>query len=650
VLSLGLLYTSLLATLVCENALAMKSYSGQTMGTTYTIKSTKALDLGEVDRLLVEFNQDVSTYIPDSQISKVSSSKGPHRISKQFYTVLEYSLGLAELTDGVFDPTVGPLVRLWGFGPRTGPRKKPSPRQIKKQLNRVGYKKLKLSSEPELTVNKSQDDVEIDLSATAKGYGVDLIYEWLLSRDHSDFMVEIGGEIRVHGLNAEKKLWTIGIETPTPNRRALHRLLKLSSGKALATSGDYRNFFESSGEVFSHTIDPRSGYPVKHLLTSVSVVANTCMHADGLATALMAMGPEKAEAFVVKNNIVGDTIYCGNRTPFLIGSEISLASGFGSKTQTATLQFVGWDNGGAQFLTNPNVVEAPKPLGIFDGQQTVNKFLSNANSTFVNYLNIKFLSFNDSVNLNTHSSAIECEFEDMQIVSAGFDGTITNSTSSQVYRCYVHSPRGGKTGHVGIVPFAGQIVYKCFIKGYPYGIRSTQNQMHSIKNLILDCDVGVESIAAGSVVLDNTIVHRSSPSGGSNRGIALSGSNVKSAVVVGNIIAGYNNTTNQAIGGGNSNTRYALLGPNAFYDNTTNIGTVNTPIVDRTSLDIQETSDPFEDLANEDLSLKSTALSRKTFINSYLGSDTDQLNSFGAVEAPDSGGGGGDTESSYAGV
>lgn len=285
------------------------------MGTSYSVKylvkkeetPTTALNI-EINKLLINFNNQVSTYIPSSEISKFNKIKKNtwFSISPEFMQVLKLSMEIAQKTQGSFDPTIGPLVNLWGFGPQ-GKRRVPSDDEILKASSIVGFKNLILG---EARIKKLIDELYLDLSASAKGFAVDLISK-LLEKNHiTDYMVEIGGEVKTSG-SKNGVMWKIAIESPHPNltESSYQKILKLS-GESVATSGDYRNFFEEKGKLYGHTIDYRTGRPAKHTLASVTVVDPlSCAKADAWATAMMVMGVEKALVFAEKNNIMAYLIY-----------------------------------------------------------------------------------------------------------------------------------------------------------------------------------------------------------------------------------------------------------------------------------------------------------------------------------------------------
>lgn len=289
---------------------------GKTMGTTYNVKiySQEKLDSSslknDLDTMLKKLNMEMSTYISDSEISYFNKFDrlGDIKVSKDFFDVAKYSLSLARKTQGIYDPTIGPLVNLWGFGP-DGKRKVPSDSDLVAARALVGFDKVILNDE-KLTLSKKVPGVYLDLSSSAKGFGVDKLTRYLESKNLKNFMVEIGGEIRVKGVKPSKKPWSIAIEAPSlQNKEITQRVLKLSN-VAVATSGNYRNFFMSGGKKYSHTIHPRTGKPVENFIVSVSVLHQEgCMQADALATALMAMGFDSARKYIEKEQIAAYIIH-----------------------------------------------------------------------------------------------------------------------------------------------------------------------------------------------------------------------------------------------------------------------------------------------------------------------------------------------------
>ena len=316
-----LLLTSLAATgiglLSCgQSRPARFTFTGEALGSFYTITIVApppGVDAEQarriVDETLDEINRLMSTYQADSELSRFNrhADATPFSLSPSTYKVFQMALRIAEESGGAFDITVGPLVNAWGFGPEAF-LQPPEEAVIEALRARVGYQKLTLH--PDGAVSKSHPEVYCDLSGIAKGYATDAVAAALESIGVSSYMVEVGGEIRVAGANPDGAPWRLGIERPLPDTRQLHTVALLESG-ALATSGDYRNMYEVDGRRFSHTIDPQTGYPVQHTLASVSVIHESCAMADGYATALMAMGPEKAHAFADEHGLAVMLIIAG---------------------------------------------------------------------------------------------------------------------------------------------------------------------------------------------------------------------------------------------------------------------------------------------------------------------------------------------------
>lgn len=279
-------------------------FDGPTMGTRYSVKlvvpSGREVNIeilqAKVDERLVQINQSMSTYISDSELNLFNASEVDQsvRVSAELCSVLELAQTVAVQTNGAFDISVGPLVKAWGFGPD----KRDEPPQedvLEALLSRTGYHFLEVDCEA-LEATKRRD-LSLDLSAIAKGYAVDVIADLVMREAQvGDVMVEIGGELALHGFNVEAKPWAIGIEKPALGHSGASQVLELSD-VAVATSGDYRNFYEYQGQHYSHLIDPLSGQPVDHALTSVTIVSGTCAEADAYATAVHVLGPEKGLAF-----------------------------------------------------------------------------------------------------------------------------------------------------------------------------------------------------------------------------------------------------------------------------------------------------------------------------------------------------------------
>jgi thiamine biosynthesis lipoprotein len=285
---------------------------GHTMGTTYnvkviaTVEQVEALQLQQkIDAVLEQVNQEMSTYIPDSEISRFNKSQStePIEISTGFARVLSESIRLGEISGGKLDVTVGPLVNLWGFGPEHRPETVPSNEILANTRARVGLKNLHLNGNQ---LSKDIPNLYIDLSTIAKGYGVDVVAELIETNGITNYLVEIGGEMRLKGFKHTGELWAIAIEKPILDpsgaQRAVHQVV-IPKDNAVATSGDYRNYFEADGQRFSHIIDPATGKPIVHNLVSVTVITPSSMTADGLSTTLMVMGAEQGMKFAVENDL-----------------------------------------------------------------------------------------------------------------------------------------------------------------------------------------------------------------------------------------------------------------------------------------------------------------------------------------------------------
>lgn len=269
-------------------------HQGEIMGTTYMIQVVhkQSIDLQKYHSILEQVNQSMSTYLDTSELSQLNRSDGSKviPISAQLRQVLHTSLDVSKASNGAFDVTVGPLVNAWGFGP-THLTKSPSPKIINELRNKIGYQKISLTDQG---VHKKRSDLYIDLSAIAKGYAVDQVAAALTSDQLTRFWVEVGGEIRTQGTNADGDPWRVGVEQPNyTGGRSIHKIIPLSN-MSIATSGDYRNqYLDQNGVLRSHTIDPRTGKPIEHNLASVSVLATEAMHADAWATTLNVLGPEE---------------------------------------------------------------------------------------------------------------------------------------------------------------------------------------------------------------------------------------------------------------------------------------------------------------------------------------------------------------------
>ena len=275
--------------------------AGHTMGTTYSIRiADSPLDRralkqlhADINVVLEEINRQMSIWQPESEISSFNrtGANEPFAVTADFAQVVRSSLAYAEITGGAFDPTVGALVDLWGFGPDGLRRDAPSPAAIAAVRETVGWRHLAITDDDRLC--KDIPGLLLDLGAVAKGFGVDQVAVLLRKRGLENFLVEIGGETLADGFNADGEPWRVGVLRPDDSG-ILHGVVPLTGGHAIATSGDYRNFYrDQTGILRSHVIDPRTATPVGHAVASVSVLAPDCLTADALATALFVLGPDE---------------------------------------------------------------------------------------------------------------------------------------------------------------------------------------------------------------------------------------------------------------------------------------------------------------------------------------------------------------------
>ena len=287
----------------------LHEFTGLTMGTSWSVLiNAEELPLArqqlqtEFNTILNRVNTEMSTHLPESELARINNTDGADwlTVSASLMRVLQAAHEISRSTQGAFDATVGGLVNLWGFGPAQD-FKVPGEEQIDAALRLVGYEKLRLDpAAPAL--KKAYGEIQINLSAIAKGYAVDEMASYLERLQLDSFLVEIGGEIRARGVNDKNRPWQIGIELPVAGSREVRKIIKLEN-TAMATSGDYRNFFEQDGVRYSHTIDPRTGRPVTHGLASVTVLHPSTMLADAWATGLLVLGPEEGLTLATKNGL-----------------------------------------------------------------------------------------------------------------------------------------------------------------------------------------------------------------------------------------------------------------------------------------------------------------------------------------------------------
>jgi thiamine biosynthesis lipoprotein len=295
---------SIAALISCDHTIELQ---GETMGTTYSIKIVdnqngklkgKVLKT-EIDELLFKINMQMSTYIPESEISHFNRSAVNVEIpvSSSFMEVLKLSVQINSESGGAFDPTVMPAVNLWGFGSKGRRNNSPAAAEINHIKSAIGMDKVIIR---EAFISKTNLFTELDFSAIAKGYGVDVVAEFITGRGFSSFMVEIGGEVVTRGKKRDGTPWRIGIDKPDIEpgvERSFQAIINISN-VAVATSGDYRNYFIANDSLFSHTIDPLTCKPIVNGVASVTVIAPTCALADAIATAIMVMGEERGLQWV----------------------------------------------------------------------------------------------------------------------------------------------------------------------------------------------------------------------------------------------------------------------------------------------------------------------------------------------------------------
>jgi len=304
-----LIWVTLLATLsACSEPPQGQTLQGETMGTSYTVRlgacaeSNCAPPAQALQDRLGQLTDQLSHYAPDSELSRFNRSQATDWVdtSEDLATVVDYALQVSAESGGVFDITVAPAVNAWGFGPGEQAATAPPEAALRQALDATDYEQLQARLSPP-ALRKQNPQLSLDLSAIAKGYAVDQVALLLETAGWQNYLVEIGGEVRTAGRRPNGTSWRIGI-APPDNSPAIEFVILPRDG-AIATSGDYRNFYLLEGQRYSHAIDPATARPVTHGLASVSVVAPSAMQADALATALLIMGPEKGLAYATQHDI-----------------------------------------------------------------------------------------------------------------------------------------------------------------------------------------------------------------------------------------------------------------------------------------------------------------------------------------------------------
>lgn len=311
---LATLLTGFVLFLSCQSKkeLIFTNFGGETQGTYYAISyySIDSINLqAKIDSLLHRFDSSLSTYKPNSIISRMNQNDTTAIADETILTVWNKSMEISELSGGAFDITVGPLVNAWGFG--FTDRIKVDQHCVDSLLPLIGYKKVELVNGK---VKKDDPRMRFDFNAIAQGYAVDVVGKFLESKGIHIFLIDIGGEVLGKGLKPDGNAWNVAIETPAKNaedERKIEVVLQLKD-KAISTSGNYRKYYEENGVRYSHTLNPSTGYPVEHSMLSASVLANDCMTADAFATVFMVWGLEKSKAFLSTNkNLEAYFIYSG---------------------------------------------------------------------------------------------------------------------------------------------------------------------------------------------------------------------------------------------------------------------------------------------------------------------------------------------------
>jgi len=287
---------------------------GEAQGTTYHISYFDSLNRDfqpEIDQILADFDKSVSTYLPTSIISRINSNEKGVKVDNYFKTCFKKAKEVWKNTNGAFDPTVYPLVNVWGFGPEKKQRIEKN--KIDSILEFVGFDLIKLKGN---RIVKKDPRVQLDFNAFAQGYSVDVVAEFLNSKQIDSYLVEIGGEVYAKGKKPDNTNWTVGIEKPIDNKETenpLKAIIKLEN-LGIATSGDYRRYTVENGIKYAHHIDPKTGYPTKNNLLSASVFSKECITSDASATGILVMGIEKAKLFLKSHpEIQAYLIYSDNK-------------------------------------------------------------------------------------------------------------------------------------------------------------------------------------------------------------------------------------------------------------------------------------------------------------------------------------------------
>lgn len=328
----------ILSLAACSQPGTQHVFSGQTMGTTYNVTvvdETNSLDREAIDKAisdtLVAVNASYSNWDPESEISRLNAADTtePVKISDGLAQMLSTSNRIHSATDGKFDLTLKPLVEIWGFGPSGEITKRPTSEEIEAAREFVGQTRVLDLNDAESTLRKLNGRETIDLSSIAKGFGIDEVALTLERYGAERFLVEIGGDIYAKGQSLRGADWRIGIEQPIAGQRKIEATVSVSN-VGMATSGDYRNFFEQDGVRFSHIIDAETGRPITHDTASVTVIAETAAEADAWATALLAVGAEAGQSIAEANGVAA---------LFIVRDRSIDSDGFSSRPNTLFLDY-----------------------------------------------------------------------------------------------------------------------------------------------------------------------------------------------------------------------------------------------------------------------------------------------------------------------
>lgn len=315
----------------CSKEEKLHKFSGQTMGTVYSViiyepdlqQDEVILLKKKVEETLKDVNKKMNPFDPNSEISKFNNHKSiaPFAISNNFYEILMISKNIYQKSGGVFDPTIAPLINIYGFGTEKKEDIKISQQKIDSLKKQIGFDKINIHNKKLI---KQIPNLQLNLSAIAKGWGVDQVAKTLLENNYQNFIVEIGGEVFANGKKKNKE-WKLGIDAPETGNlpgEKIQSIIQIKN-KGVATSGDYRNYYEKDGKRISHLIDPRNGIPISHNLVSVTIVAENCTYADAIATASIILGDEGVEFVENIKNVEGYFIFRNGD-----GFEVKSTAGF----------------------------------------------------------------------------------------------------------------------------------------------------------------------------------------------------------------------------------------------------------------------------------------------------------------------------------